>query len=172
MPKLEILRSEDQNMPGLKRRIILLPVARIDAYDPKNAQIVIDTDFTLNSFDPPLVVIEATNKSASLSIKAVPSDAGELNDIELTLSYPGDARATHKNLMKVMRWKYFVVFVNDLNGNESDFRWKVLGTKEEPMEFSFASTSDPKRNNIKIAGKVTQLVPWYDPEANPETDLG
>lgn len=148
-----------------------MPVARINSYDPNNAQIVIDTDFDLNSFDPTLIIIESTHKSANLSVKAVPSAAGEMTDIDLTLSYPGDARATHEKLMKAMRLKYFVVFVNDFNTSESDLRWKVLGSKEEPMELSFASTSEPKRNNIKIAGRVTQLIPWYDPEANPETDL-
>lgn len=172
MPILEINRSEGQNLRGLKRHIVLLPVDRIATYNPQGSQIVIDTDFDLvDEFDPTLIIIEATHLSGELTGKQGHTAAGIVFDIDLAFSYPGDERNTHKRLMQAADLKYFVVFVSDFNTTESDNRWRVLGSKEEPLEFSFSTTSNPKRNSIGLKGRVSQLVPWYDPEADPREDL-
>jgi hypothetical protein len=171
MPNLEILRSEGANLPGYIRKVIALPLARIDLYSSNGSLIVLDTDFELNEFEPPLVVIEATNKTVELSTKHIESGAGVAINIDLTLSFPGDERTTGEKFLKLEALKYFVVFVQDMNKTESDYKWKVLGSKEEPMVFSSSFDSNPKKSTIKFKGMVTEQIPWYDPEANPETDL-
>lgn len=172
MAKLEILRSEGKNLGGIFRRFVLLPVARINSYEPADPLVVLDTDFDLDGdFEPSLVILESTNKTGEINMKTETSGAGTRYLYDMNLLLPGDERFSAQKLAQVEALRYFVVFARDFNTTESDKRWKVYGNKEEPMVFSFSHTSDPKRFSVKLQGGVENFAPWYDPEANPEEDL-
>jgi len=171
MSKLNILRSEAHNLSGYVKKIIALPLARIDSYIHNGGLFIIDTDFSLNTFEPSLVVIEGTNKTVDLITKNTITNAGPQIEIEVTLSFPGDDRFTASKFLQLSDLKYFVVFLQDINKNENDTKWKILGTKEEPLIFSISTSSNPKNSTIKFKGIVSQQIPWYDQEANPENDL-
>lgn len=172
MPVLEIKRSEGQNRSGIKRWIVLLPIARITGFDQENPAFVDFSDFELlEDFDPSLVIIESTHLTGDLNGKQAYTNAGPVIDLDLVFSFPGDETETVENFMKLVDLKYFICFISDLNATPTNSKWKVLGNWQEPMTFSFSNTTTPRKNNIKLDGRVTDRPQWYNPAGDPRIDL-
>lgn len=173
MSILKISRQQTKNLPGLYRKLLLIPTKAFLQYDPALSGYVNNSDLIVNyDFDPHYAELEATPGSLKLSGKNDNSNFSGLYSFEFNLFIPGDTPDLTENLKKLAALKYFVVLARDTMATLDEMRWKVYGTLENPCSFSYNFNTEPKGCSINIKGIQNEPIRWFNPEENPYTVLG
>lgn len=167
MSRIVIERPEADNISGIYRRLLLMPLAAITEYAPGLANFVDPEDFSVNDFNPTIYVLEAIPNTPIVSDQASQTPAGQVHNLEFSFRVPSHSPMIQANLRRLMQIRYFVVFFRDFNTETDNKRWRVWGTKENPMELSYTQRSSPMDQTLKLTGQVENL-PWFDINLNPE----
>lgn len=167
MSRILIERPEGDNISGIYRRIILMPVAAITDYEQGLSNFVGEEDFSVNDFNPTIYVLEAIQNSPTVSDQVSQTPAGQVHNLEFSFRLPTHSPIIQARLRRMMDIRYFVVFFRDFNTEPDNKRWRVWGTKENPMELSYTQRSNPLDQTLKLTGQVENL-PWFDINLNPE----
>ncbi len=188
MEKIELLRAENNNNGGLFYKLLLLPAAVVESYEPEKNQVVDSNNFSLAA-NPYYFLIEATPNSVGDTGEIISSPAGILHGCTLDFKIPGDGFNSLPFLRQLAEHKYFIVFARDLNKTQLppaglmavdpnppelvfyDYRYKVYGTKENPLKIEADFKGDPRGYSCRLSGSQKSFFPWWVPTMEPQTWL-
>jgi hypothetical protein len=101
-----------------------------------------------------LYKFECAIDSLKIELSDARSDAGLLNNCNITAFIPGWSSFNDKILTKIKQFRFLVIY------QETDGEFRFLGSRHSGLYFSATFNSDPKGHNIAFTGSISsQILP-------------